>query len=69
MSISFSQPNHVGIINVSLRLKDLVEKWAEFSRRLAFQRYGRSPVIRLSGHVGSTFPYISLPLGKHNTIK
>nr|CAG4634843.1 EOG090X07QN [Alona affinis] len=56
------QPHHNGIINKSLRLKDLVEKWAEFSRRLAFHRYGKAPEIRLSGHVGSTFPYITLPL-------
>ena len=54
----------MGIINVSMRLKDVVEKWAEFVRRLAIHRYGRAPDIRLSGHVGSTFPYITLPLGK-----
>ena len=47
-----------------MRLKDVVEKWAEFVRRLAIHRYGRAPDIRLSGHVGSTFPYITLPLGK-----
>lgn len=52
----------MGIINVSMRLKDVVEKWAEFVRRLAIHRYGRAPDIRLSGHVGSTFPYITLPL-------
>ena len=57
------QNNHVGIINVSLRLKDIVEKWAEFVRRLAAHHYGKAPEIRLSGHVASTFPYIALPLG------
>ena len=56
------QPHHNGIINKALRLKDLVEKWAEFTRRLAFHKYGKAPEIRLSGHVGSTFPYITLPL-------
>ena len=55
--------NHVGIVNVALRLKDIVEKWAEFVRRLALHRYGKAPDIRLSGHIGSTFPYIALPLG------
>ena len=59
----FQQTNHVGIINVSMRLKDVVEKWAEFVRRLAIHRYGRAPDIRLSGHIGSCFPYITLPLG------
>jgi len=62
LSLREEKPNHVGIINVSMRLKDVVEKWAEFVRRLAIHRYGRAPDIRLSGHVGSTFPYITLPL-------
>lgn len=62
LSLREEKPHHVGIINKSLRLKDLVEKWAEFTRRLAFHRYGKSPDIRLSGHIGSTFPYITLPL-------
>jgi hypothetical protein len=35
----------------------------QFVQRLAFHRYGKAPDIRLSGHVGSTFPYITLPLG------
>ena len=42
-----------------------MEKWAEFVQRLAFHRYGKAPDIRLSGHVGSTFPYITLPLGRY----
>lgn len=54
--------NHVGIIHVTMRLKDVVEKWAEFVRRLALHHYGKAPAIRLSGHVGSTFPYITVPL-------
>lgn len=62
LSLREEKPHHVGIINKSLRLKDLVEKWAEFVQRLAFHRYGKAPDIRLSGHVGSTFPYITLPL-------
>jgi len=62
LSLREEKPHHVGIINVSLRLKDVIEKWAEFVRRLAIHRYGRAPDIRLSGHVGSTFPYITLPL-------
>lgn len=45
-----------------MRLKDVVEKWAEFVRRLALHHYGKAPAIRLSGHVGSTFPYITVPL-------
>jgi len=62
LSLREEKTNHVGIINVSMRLKDVVEKWAEFVRRLAIHRYGRAPDIRLSGHIGSCFPYITLPL-------
>lgn len=62
LALREEKPNHVGIINVSLRLKDIIEKWADFVTRLATHRYGRAPDIRLSGHIGSTFPYITLPL-------
>lgn len=62
LALREEKPHHNGIINKSLRLKDLVEKWAEFTRRLAHHRYGKAPQFRLSGHVGSTFPYITIPL-------
>ncbi|KAK2723298.1 hypothetical protein QYM36_001824 [Artemia franciscana] len=62
LSLRDEKPNHVGIINVQLQLKSVVEKWADFTRRIAFHRYGRAPEIRLSGHVHASFPYIQLPL-------
>lgn len=63
MLISFLlQPNHVGIINLGMRLKDVVERWADFVTRLAHDKYGKAPRIKLSGHINATFPYIQLPL-------
>jgi len=52
----------VGIINLHLRLKDVVERWADFVIRLAQTKYGKAPRIKLSGHINATFPYIQLPL-------
>jgi len=55
-------PNHVGIINTSLRLKDVIEKWSEFVTKLSQHKYGKAPSIKLNGHVNAAFPYIQLPL-------
>ncbi|XP_037077254.1 3-methyl-2-oxobutanoate dehydrogenase [lipoamide] kinase, mitochondrial-like [Pollicipes pollicipes] len=56
------KPGHVGIINLSMRLKDVLERWAEFACRLANHKYGKAPTVRLSGHVNATLPYIEVPL-------
>ena len=52
----------MGIINISLRLKDVIERWADFVIRLAQDKYGKAPRIKLSGHIHASFPYIQLPL-------
>jgi [3-methyl-2-oxobutanoate dehydrogenase (acetyl-transferring)] kinase len=62
VSVLFSQADHVGIINLHLRLKDVIERWADFVIRLAQGKYGKAPRIKLSGHINATFPYIQLPL-------
>jgi [3-methyl-2-oxobutanoate dehydrogenase (acetyl-transferring)] kinase len=62
LALSQDKPNHVGIINVSMRLKDVIDKWADFVTRLAQDKYGKAPRIKLSGHINATFPYIQLPL-------
>ncbi|XP_054710333.1 3-methyl-2-oxobutanoate dehydrogenase [lipoamide] kinase, mitochondrial-like [Uloborus diversus] len=54
--------NYVGIINVSMKLKDLIEKWADFVRQTALHKYGKSPAIKLNGHINAIFPYIQAPL-------
>ncbi|KAA0186990.1 hypothetical protein HAZT_HAZT003033 [Hyalella azteca] len=57
-----ASPNHVGIINISMPLKDLIERNSKFVTRMAAHKYGRAPTIKMSGHVDATFPYIELPL-------
>lgn len=54
--------DHVGIINISMKLKPVIEHWASFVQQLAEDKYGHAPEIRISGHVNSKFPYIEMPL-------
>ncbi len=56
------QDDHIGIINISMCPKSLVEKWATFVKNLAQDKYGHTPDIRISGHVSTRFPYIEMPL-------
>jgi [3-methyl-2-oxobutanoate dehydrogenase (acetyl-transferring)] kinase len=56
------QEGHVGIINVNMNLKEVVERWANFCRDIAERRYGVCPPVRISGHVNAKFPYIEMPL-------
>ena len=58
----FLQDDHIGIINISMCPKSLVEKWATFVKNLAQDKYGHTPDIRISGHVSTRFPYIEMPL-------
>lgn len=55
--ISF-QPNYVGIINVTMKLKEVIERSCQFVSRVASHKYGRVPLLKLSGHVNAVFPYI-----------
>ena len=61
-SFFFLQDDHIGIINISMCPKSLVEKWATFVKNLAQDKYGHTPDIRISGHVSTRFPYIEMPL-------
>lgn len=45
-----------------MRLKDVIERWADFVTRIAQGKYGKAPRIKMSGHINATFPYIQLPL-------
>ncbi|KAK2511018.1 Bckdk [Columba livia] len=55
-------PDFVGIICTRLSPKKLIEKWADFARRLCEHQYGNAPRVRINGHVAARFPYIPLPL-------
>lgn len=56
------KPNHIGVINTSMRPKDLIEKWSMAVRSIAELKYFRSPDFKLNGHINCAFPYIEAPL-------
>ena len=62
LSLREEKANHVGIINVGMKPKDLIEKWCDYVSELSGRKYGRSPGFRISGHVNACFPYIETPL-------
>lgn len=62
LSLRESKSNYVGIINVGMKLKEVIERSCQFVSRVAEHKYGRIPQLKLSGHVNAVFPYIELPL-------
>lgn len=62
LALSEEKPNHVGIINVAMKVKDVVEKWCDFVRKVTIHKYGKAPPFKLNGHVNAVVPYIEVPL-------
>ncbi|XP_045620984.1 LOW QUALITY PROTEIN: branched-chain alpha-ketoacid dehydrogenase kinase [Procambarus clarkii] len=62
LALRENKPNYVGIINVAMKLKEVIERSCQFVTRVASHKYGRVPQLKLSGHVNAVFPYIELPL-------
>lgn len=62
LSLREEKPNYVGIINVQMNPKDLVEKWCTYVTELSERKYGRCPEFKLNGHLHAAFPYIETPL-------
>nr|XP_032800496.1 3-methyl-2-oxobutanoate dehydrogenase [lipoamide] kinase, mitochondrial-like isoform X2 [Petromyzon marinus] len=62
LALHVDTPNHLGIINTRMSPKQLVEKCAEFARRVTERRFGSAPSVRVTGHVAACFPYIQAPL-------
>ncbi|CAG2169224.1 unnamed protein product, partial [Oppiella nova] len=54
--------NLVGIINVTMRPRDVVENWCDYVSNISDHHYGRSPPFKINGHVNVQFPYIQTPL-------
>lgn len=54
--------NFIGVINVAMKPKEVIEKWADFVRQTARHKYGKAPAFKLNGHLNATFPYIQTPL-------
>lgn len=53
---------HVGIVNLCMNLKEVVQRWASFVTEICEEKYGHCPPIKISGHTQATFPYIEMPL-------
>ncbi|XP_042224119.1 3-methyl-2-oxobutanoate dehydrogenase [lipoamide] kinase, mitochondrial-like isoform X2 [Homarus americanus] len=62
LALRENKPNYVGIINVGMKLKEVIERSCQFVSRVSSHKYGRVPLLKLSGHVNAVFPYIELPL-------
>ncbi|KAM8794732.1 branched-chain alpha-ketoacid dehydrogenase kinase [Eudromia elegans] len=62
LALHEDKPDHVGIICTRLSPKRIVEKWAEFARRVCEHHYGHAPRVRVNGHVAARVPFIPLPL-------
>lgn len=56
------QPNHVGLIDVGFTPRTLLEYTVDFLSNLSKDRYGCAPNVKLQGHIGAQFPYISQPV-------
>jgi len=56
------KPGHVGIVNLCMSLRDVVQRWAAFVTDLCEEKYGHCPTFRISGHTHASFPYIEMPL-------
>ena len=52
----------IGLVNLGMSLRDVVQRWANFVTELAEDKYGHAPAIKISGHTGAHFPYIEMPL-------
>lgn len=62
LALHNEKSNHVGIINLAMKPKQLIEKWCDYVRVLCENKYGKSPAFRLNGHLNASFPYIETPL-------
>jgi len=62
LALHHEQPEHVGIINKSMRFQDVISRWCDFTSTLCLDRYGKAPAFKLSGHINAAVPYIQAPL-------
>ena len=56
------RPNYVGIINVTMKPKEIIDYWVDYVCQMSERHYGRTPPIKINGHVNASFPYIRTPL-------
>ncbi|OTF82072.1 pyruvate dehydrogenase kinase-like protein [Euroglyphus maynei] len=56
------RPDYVGIINVRMKPKEVIDYWVDYVSKLSERHYGRAPPVKINGHVNACFPYIRTPL-------
>lgn len=62
LALHDERANYVGIINIAMSPKSVIERWSDFVTQLADHRYGKAPPFKINGHVNAVFPYIETPL-------
>jgi [3-methyl-2-oxobutanoate dehydrogenase (acetyl-transferring)] kinase len=61
-SLNRTGSDWVGIINKNFSPKKVIENSSKLVTGLCMNKYGTAPKVKIDGHIGATFPYISLPL-------
>jgi [3-methyl-2-oxobutanoate dehydrogenase (acetyl-transferring)] kinase len=61
-SLNRTGSDWVGIINKNFSPKKVIENSTKLVTSLCMNKYGTAPKVKIDGHIGATFPYISLPL-------
>lgn len=56
------EKDHIGMIHTKYSPTKAIERAASFVSRLCEHTYGRSPKLRICGHVQVVFPFIPIPL-------
>ncbi|KAF7496677.1 [3-methyl-2-oxobutanoate dehydrogenase [lipoamide]] kinase [Sarcoptes scabiei] len=56
------RPDYVGIINVKMKPKEVIDYWVDYVCKLSERHYGRFPPVKINGHTNASFPYIRTPL-------
>lgn len=56
------RPDYVGIINVRMKPKEVIDYWVDYVCKLSERHYGRFPPVKINGHTNASFPYIRTPL-------
>lgn len=59
---SIERANYVGIVNVTMKPKEIIDYWTDYVCKMSERTYGRAPPVKINGHVNASFPYIRTPL-------
>lgn len=62
LALHEEKSNQVGIITINFSPKILIERKAEFAKKMCLQKYGVTPDVKVGGHLSALFSYIPQPL-------